>query len=320
MEYLLILPVILVYSFQGIFMKIYSNHYTPNVEDSSTVYSVINGLFVALCTLVFRFIMRGFGFNLTPTVAILAAVNVAALFFFNKALVEASARGPYAMVSIFMLSGGIVIPLAVSLFYGESLNLTRYIGILVMFVAFVLLCYERGEQTEKKPGFYLYCIALAVANGIYGTILTLEKTYEEGVNNDELIILTYFFTAAVSVVLLLLKSRKAARTLGPDSADKPADTEQDEEQGKPARFIDAFRLNGRAIAFALGASTCTAIGINLLALCLQYINVGVLYTMENGGVMVASALLALALFREKINLQKWIGILVAAGSTVLLTI
>ena len=310
MEYLLILPVILVYSFQGIFMKIYSNNYTPNAEDSSTVYSVINGLFVALCTLVFRFIMRGFGFNLTPTVLILAAVNVAALFFFNKALVEASARGPYAMVSIFMLSGGIVIPLAVSLFYGESLNLTRYIGIVVMFVAFVLLCYERGEQTEKKPGFYLYCIALAVANGIYGTILTLEKTYEEGVNNDELIILTYFFTAVVSVVLLLLKNRRGAL----------APSKESDEREKPALFIDAFRLNWRAVAFALGASTCTAIGINLLALCLQYINVGVLYTMENGGVMVASALLALALFREKINLQKWIGILVAAGSTVLLTI
>ena len=311
MEYLLILPVILLYSFQGIFMKIYSNHYTPNAEDSSTVYSVINGLFVALCTLVFRFVMRGFGFNLTPTVVILAAVNVAALFFFNKALVEASARGPYAMVSIFMLSGGIVIPLAVSLFYGESLNLTRYIGIAVMFAAFVLLCYERGEQTEKKPGFYLYCIALAVANGIYGTILTLEKTYEEGVNNDELIILTYFFTAVVSVVLLFIKTKRAP-AIATDSVEKPA-TEQ------PC-FIDSFRLNGRAVAFALGASTCTAIGINLLALCLQYINVGVLYTMENGGVMVASALLALALFREKINLQKWIGIIVAAGSTVLLTI
>lgn len=311
MEYLLILPVILLYSFQGIFMKIYSNHYTPNAEDSSTVYSVINGLFVALCTLVFRFVMRGFGFNLTPTVVILAAVNVAALFFFNKALVEASARGPYAMVSIFMLSGGIVIPLAVSLFYGESLNLTRYIGIAVMFAAFVLLCYERGEQTEKKPGFYLYCIALAVANGIYGTILTLEKTYEEGVNNDELIILTYFFTAVVSVVLLFIKTKRAP-AIAAGSAEKPA-TEQ-------PRFIDSFRLNGRAVAFALGASTCTAIGINLLALCLQYINVGVLYTMENGGVMVASALLALALFREKINLQKWIGIIVAAGSTVLLTI
>lgn len=311
MEYLLILPVILLYSFQGIFMKIYSNHYTPNAEDSSTVYSVINGLFVALCTLVFRFVMRGFGFNLTPTVVILAAVNVAALFFFNKALVEASARGPYAMVSIFMLSGGIVIPLAVSLFYGESLNITRYIGIAVMFAAFVLLCYERGEQTEKKPGFYLYCIALAVANGIYGTILTLEKTYEEGVNNDELIILTYFFTAVVSVVLLFIKTKRAP-AISTDSAEKPA-TEQ-------PRFIDSFRLNGKAVAFALGASTCTAIGINLLALCLQYINVGVLYTMENGGVMVASALLALALFREKINLQKWIGIIVAAGSTVLLTI
>ena len=311
MEYLLILPVILLYSFQGIFMKIYSNHYTPNAEDSSTVYSVINGLFVALCTLVFRFVMRGFGFNLTPTVVILAAVNVAALFFFNKALVEASARGPYAMVSIFMLSGGIVIPLAVSLFYGESLNLTRYIGIAVMFAAFVLLCYERGEQTEKKPGFYLYCIALAVANGIYGTILTLEKTYEEGVNNDELIILTYFFTAVVSVVLLFIKTKRAP-AIATDSVEKPA-TEQ------PC-FIDSFRLNGRAVAFALGASTCTAIGINLLALCLQYINVGVLYTMENGGVMVASALLALALFREKINLQKWIGIIVAAGSTVLLTL
>lgn len=311
MEYLLILPVILLYSFQGIFMKIYSNHYTPNAEDSSTVYSVINGLFVALCTLVFRFVMRGFGFNLTPTVVILAAVNVAALFFFNKALVEASARGPYAMVSIFMLSGGIVIPLAVSLFYGESLNLTRYIGIAVMFAAFVLLCYERGEQTEKKPGFYLYCIALAVANGIYGTILTLEKTYEEGVNNDELIILTYFFTAVVSVVLLFIKTKRAP-AIATDSVEKPA-TEQ------PC-FIDSFRLNGRAVAFALGASTCTAIGINLLALCLQYINVGVLYTMENGGVMVASALLALVLFREKINLQKWIGIIVAAGSTVLLTI
>ena len=292
-------------------MKIYSNHYTPNAEDSSTVYSVINGLFVALCTLVFRFVMRGFGFNLTPTVVILAAVNVAALFFFNKALVEASARGPYAMVSIFMLSGGIVIPLAVSLFYGESLNLTRYIGIAVMFAAFVLLCYERGEQTEKKPGFYLYCIALAVANGIYGTILTLEKTYEEGVNNDELIILTYFFTAVVSVVLLFIKTKRAP-AIATDSVEKPA-TEQ------PC-FIDSFRLNGRAVAFALGASTCTAMGINLLALCLQYINVGVLYTMENGGVMVASALLALALFREKINLQKWIGIIVAAGSTVLLTL
>ena len=315
MNILLIIPVIMLYSFQGIFMKMYSMNYTPNKEDSSTVYSVMNGLFVALFTLIFRFAFRGFGFALTPTIAILVVVNVAAVFFFNKALVEASARGPYSEVSIFMLSGGIIIPLAVSLFYGEELSPIRYVGIAVMFIAFVLLCFERGEKTERKPGFYAYCLALAVANGIYGTILNLEKEYEGGANNDELIILSYFLAAIVSIALLAVKSIRASKPAEPKDSDTDSET-----PSLRTSLLAPYKINLKAALFAFGACACTTIGINLLALCLKYVNVGVLYTMENGGVMVAAALLSLALFKEKIKLQKWIGIAVAAASTVLLTI
>ena len=72
--------------------------------------------------------------------------------------------------------------------------------------------------------------------------------------------------------------------------------------------------------FAVLGAACITAGINLLMVCLDFVDVAALYTVQNGGMLMLSALWSLILFKEKLNVKKWIGIVIATISTVLLAI
>ena len=53
---------------------------------------------------------------------------------------------------------------------------------------------------------------------------------------------------------------------------------------------------------------------------MQLVNVPVLYTVENGGVLVLSVVFAVFFFREKITPFKAVGLLLALSSLVMLSV
>ncbi len=296
MEYILLAAIIMVYTTQGFLVKGYNINYKPvNKIDSSPVYTIFLGIIVSISSLVMKWIGDGaVSFSATWMTVLLGLLNAAAIFFYNFSLIKAPERGPFSEVNIFMVSGGVLLPLVLSLCMGDKLHWIKFVGIGVMFIAFLLLCMEKGESTEKRKGFYFYCILLLVANGVFGCILELENKLEANVHKSELLFFTYLFSAIASFVLLAFQRKK--------------------------ELFDCFKVGKVSLGFALGANILTALGANMLVLALSYIPSSILYTVQNGGVMVLVAIFSLIILKEKIPFHKWIGIGIAVISTCMLTL
>ena len=292
MSILLVFLMILLYTFQSSFCNMYARHYPGEKKNSSSVYSVCYGVIVAAVTFVIA------GFSLKPTAAslILGCLNGAVLVLYNTMLIKASSSGPYSVTMIFNLFGGIIIPMLVSvLIDGEKLSLPQYISIAVMLVSFVFLNMEDKKSGERVSViFILRCLVLALANGLYGVFLNSQKIITNASEDAEMIVVTFTVSSILAFVLLAVKNGKST--------------------------FPAFRQSKKSMLSILAASVSAATAVNLLMYCLSLINVAVLYTLNNGGVLIVSILWSAVILREKLGRNRVIGLILAVGAVFALSI
>ncbi|MBQ3708399.1 MAG: EamA family transporter [Clostridia bacterium] len=295
MSNLLVAVLVLLYTFQSAFCNLYAKHYPGQKAHASPVYSVLYGFLVALGTLVFA----RFAVHPSPLTWGLGILNGAALVTYNTLLIKAAALGPFSVTMIFNLSGGILIPLFWSALHdGESLSPWQYAAIAVMLVSFVFLNLEEkkegAERQKVSLAFILTVTLLGCVNGLYGTLMnTVERAFE-GAENADMIIVTFGSSAVLALLLLILQAK-----------------------GETPR---AFRQTPRSALFALAASVSACAAINLLMHALSLINVAVLYTLNNGGVLIVSVLWSVLILREKLGRFKVIGLILAIAAVFALSI
>ena len=294
MSNLLIALMILIYTFQAAFCNLYAKHYPGKKKYASPVYSVIYGLLVALGTLVFA----GFSFHPSKLVLILGIVNGATLVVYNTMLIKAADLGPFSVTMIFNLSGGILIPMLWTVLHDrEPLSVWQMIAIGVMLVSFVLLNLEdkkEGESGKVSLRFLLTISCLGLANGLYGILINAAEKISEGRENTEMIVTTFAVSAVLAFVLLVFEARSEA--------------------------VPAFRQTARSAFSALSASVCACAAVNLLMYVLSLVNPAVLYTMDNGGVLIVSVLWSAFFLREKLDRRKILGLILAIGAIFALSI
>lgn len=286
MANLLVLLLILLYSFQSGFANMFQRNYPGDKRYASQVYSVFYGVIVSLATLVFA----GFSVHPSPTTILLGVLNGAVLVTYNAMLIKASAAGPFSIVMIFNLSGGILIPMVWSIFVDKmQLSVLQYCAIALMLVSFVFLNMEDKKDGEESKGvsakFLLYALLLGLANGIYGTLLNVQKNLMNESENAEMIVCTFLSSAVFAFALLLIQAGKAA--------------------------LPGFRQNVKSAVYVTAASVSAAAAVNLLMYALSLVNVAVLYAMDNGGVLLVSVLWSVVILKEKIGKKKIIGLVLA---------
>ncbi len=308
MSNFLVLLLVLLYTCQSGFCNMFSRSYPGDKRWSSQVYSVFYGVIVSVATLVFA----GFSLHPSPTTLLLGVLNGAILVTYNAMLIKASAHGPFSIVMIFNLSGGILIPMVWSIAVdGTRLSPLQYIAIAVMLVSFVFLNMEdkkdagdaMGDTFEKVPPkppvktseqkktkgistkFLLYALLLGLANGAYGTMLTVQKNLTNDAENAEMIVCTFLSSAVFAFALLLVQAGKAA--------------------------LPGFRQNVKSAVYVTAASVSAAAAVNLLMYALSLVNVAVLYAMDNGGVLLVSVLWSVVILKEKIGKKKIVGLVLA---------
>ncbi len=277
----LVFLLILLYSFQSGFANMFQRSYPGDKRYASQVYSVFYGLIVSVATLAFA----GFSFHPSVTTVILGVINGAVLVTYNSMLIRASASGPFSVVMIFNLSGGILIPMAWSIVVDRlPLSPLQYAAIALMLVSFVFLNRE-DKKTPVSAGFLMYALLLGLANGIYGTLLNVQKNLMNESENAEMIVCTFLSSAVFAFVLLLLQAGREA--------------------------LPGFRQNVRSALYMTAASVSAAAAVNLLMHALGLVNVAVLYAMDNGGVLLVSVLWSTVILKEKLGKHKLIGLILA---------
>ena len=296
---LLIALMIVLYACQTLFCRLYNQRYPGEESTSPFVYNVIYGVFVSVVT----FAVGKGRFAPSTATVLLGLLNGAVLFGYNLSLIKATAGGSYAVANLCLLAGGILIPLFQSVIvYHVPLNTLQYAGVAVMLAAFLFLNLDGivGGKKEAKAKtaasrlFPLFCALLFLFNGLYGALLNAQQEATGNTQREEMIIVTFLFTALLGFAMLLAKRGRGS--------------------------LAAFRqTKGSALCMLLCCISAAA-ALNLLMYVMQLVNVPVLYTVENGGVLVLSVVFAVFLFKEKITPFKAVGLLLALSSLVMLSI
>lgn len=290
MSFLLILCAIILYSFQTLFCKMYTDQYPGRKSLASPVFCVCEGIAIALFTL----LACKFKFEASPVTILIGVVNACVLLGYNTSLIKAGERGSYAFMNVMMLFGGILLPMFYSIvFLGDSLSLMQIAAIVIMLGSFVLMNLKEIKLKGAPVSYYVLCLLLFLFNGIYSVLLKVQSVYNDD-QSKEMVIITFGVMGLISLVQLIFKEKK----------DTPA----------------AFRLDDKSIVLMALCIISATLAINVVVLIMPYVNLSVFYTLNNGGVLLLSAAYSVVLFKEKLSVPKVIGILMAIASVTMLSI
>lgn len=274
----LIFVMVVLFSLQSLFSRMQATAYPGDSTLSSIVFTFWFGIFIAL----FTCFLKQFSFSLSLETIWLGILNAAIVMGYYICLIGASDRGAYSTTTIFMIFGGILIPLLVSvLFMEEKIRGVQWAAIFAMLISFYILNKEpqqsETKQTQKR-GFFIFCVFLFLFNGIYGVIMDVQQKITGNQENAEMVIVTYIALAIFSFVFLFLRSRCTVRGT-----------------------VQVLRQSRRSFLFVVLAAMAGTAAQNLLLYLLGHVPAGILYTFDNGGVMLISMLFSMLFFKERPN-------------------
>ncbi len=279
---LVIALVILLYTMQSLFTRMYTDNYPGNKNLTTPVFAVICGLIVTAVS----FFFSGFSFSFSWLTVLLGVINAVVLYGYDAFMIKASASGPYSILMAFSLSGGIIVP-AIVAWVTEEFYWMQLVSIAVILVSVLLICQkddadENGEEFKKHRAFFLIiCTLLGLANGTYGTLLSTQQVLTGVMEKEEMVVVTFMGAALISLVQLFVKEKKNA--------------------------LSAFKQTKLSLIFLISASLVSALAINALVIALEGVDQTVVYTFDNAGVLMLSAVASALFFKEKLSVKNIVG-------------
>ena len=280
--------VILLYTLQSLFTRFYTDYYPGDKGLTTPVFAVVCGLIVTVVS----FIFSGFSFSCGWLTLLLGVLNAFVLYGYDAFIIKASSTGPYSILMTFSLSGGIIIPAIVSWVsnFKENFSFVQLFAIAIIFISVFMITSkkedaENKEELKKHRTFFLIvCALLGLANGLYGVLLNLQQELTGTLDlegnlvapeKEEMIVITFIGAAVISLVQLLVKEKK--------------------------NTLKAFKQTKLSLSFLLLSAAVSALAINALVIALEGVNETVVYTFDNAGVLLLSAIASAVFFKEKLS-------------------
>lgn len=289
----LVTLMIVFFSFQSLFTRLYSANYAGADNAKATpVFSVCYGVFIAAAS----FLLGGMSFAPSWQTVLLGVLNAGMLILYNTSIIEAGNRGSYSFLMVASMFGGILVPMAVGLlFMGETLSGLQIVAVVMMLVSLLLMNVRTISFKGASRSYYLWCIALFFANGLYGAINNLQTQVMDGAQRTEMLTILYLCSALAVIV------SECAR-------------------GQGKALVQGFRMGKKAGLFLLITCLSATAAANLLLFILARMDSSILYTIDSGAVLVLSILYSLVLFKEKPTWEQIVGMATAVASIVLINI
>ena len=276
MSALLIFLVIVLYTLQSFFCRIYTDKYPGNKVFAAPVFAVVCGVVVTAVS----FVCSGFTFKCQPLTILFGVVNALILYAYDYFIVKASENGPYSVLTTFNVSGGIAIPaIMATLIFGDKMGWLRIAAMFIIFAAVYMISLKPKDSEDirnrTEPRFIIICLLLAISNGLYGTILDAQSRITGASEKEEMIAVTFIGAALISLIRIVVTEKR--------------------------KTPDVFRQTKGSLIYLLLCSLISALAINALVFIIPMVNVAVLYSFDNGGVLLLSALLSQIFFKEKLT-------------------
>lgn len=210
------------------------------------------------------------------------SVIIGILFIFTFVLFALSSqKAGVAITAVFSKMSVIIPVIAGIILYSETLNVMIIMGIVSTLAAFILIFYKK-EKNKIRLSIILLPVLLFFANGIIDTLLKYIEHHF--ITDDYTLFLTFVFISAL-IIGAVISTANYIRTKKP------------------------FSMPTIAAGIILGLLNFSTTYFMLKAMNLFQSNV--LFPVQNVGIVMVSALFGFFLFREKLSLINWLGILLS---------
>ena len=284
---IIIALVILLYTMQSLFTRLYTEYYPGDKSLTTPVFAVVCGLIVTVVS----FIFSGFSFHCGWLTVLLGAFNALVLYGYDAFIIKASDTGPYSILMTFSLTGGIVVPAIASwIFFGDPFSWVQLIAMAIIFASVLMISNKEDENSNSEEHkkhrtfFLIVCTLLGLANGLYGVLLTAQQNLTGVSEKEEMVAVTFIGAAVISLVQLVVKEKK--------------------------NTLAAFKQNRNSFIFLMLTAIVSALAINALVIALDGIDTTIVYTFDNAGVLLLSAIASAIFFKEKLSKLNIVGCII----------
>lgn len=282
---------ILMYTLQSLLTRKYSDHYPGRPDMASPVFTIVSGIAVAAVTFVICLCEGGFSVQLATV--ILGVVNALTLLSYNTCLIRASQEGPYSILMIFLIAGGIIVPTVEESIATKSRpSWIALACILVILISVYLVSSKKDEDMKGSRRFFLLCTGLGLANGVYGMLLNMQQRMTGVAEKNEMIAITYLGAAILSAIVLAVGAKK--------------------------EFGKTFRQTGKSTFYLLTSAATVVAAIHLLTTLISRMDITLLYTFDNASVLLLSVLCSAVFFKEKMSAKNIAGCVTMCAALVVM--
>ena len=217
-------------------------------------------------------------------------------------MLRAYDSGSFAYTSVIVSLSTIIPAFSGAIFWNETLYLTQIAGIVLLVLCFAL-CVGKDKEKKQMSVKWLACVFLAFLST--GFIGVMQKVHQSSAYADELngfLIISFLISALAAEIcaVLALKRKKTEQNDNADGEEKPA---------KGVGYFLPIVLSGVGVALN-----------NVINLYLSgKVDSAVFFPIVNGGGLILVTLCAVVLYREKLSVKQWAGIIVGIISVVLLS-
>lgn len=217
-------------------------------------------------------------------------------------MLRAYDSGSFAYTSVIVSLSTIIPAFSGAIFWNETLYPAQIAGIVLLVLCFVLCVGKDKEKKQMSVKWLAYVFLAFLSTGFIGV---MQKAHQSSAYADELngfLIISFLISALAAGIcaVIALKRKKAEQNDNADGEEKPA---------KGVGYFLLIVLSGVGVALN-----------NVINLYLSgKVDSAVFFPIVNGGGLILVTLCAVVLYREKLSVKQWAGIIVGIISVVLLS-
>ena len=260
--------------------------YTPSAA-AAVFTNIIRLLLSSVAALLFVLVTSDIS-ALIPTpkmllISLLAGVSTAALLV---SWLLAARKSAYMMLDIFLTMGVLLPMVGSSLWFGEQVKLTQWIGFGILLVAVFIMC---SYNNTIKAKLTLSSLILLLIAGISNGMADFSQKIFIKLIPDGNIAAFNFYTQLVATIALVITWFVVPKE--PETVKK----------------IEFKKIFGFLTVMAISLFTASY----FKTLAANELDAALVYPLNQGSSLIISALMAALFFKEKINLKAVIGIILA---------
>lgn len=217
-------------------------------------------------------------------------------------MLRAYDSGSFAYTSVIVSLSTIIPAFSGAIFWNETLYPAQIAGIVLLVLCFALCVGKDKEKKQMSVKWLAYVFLAFLSTGFIGV---MQKVHQSSAYADELngfLIISFLISALAAGIcaVIALKRKPAEQKDNADGEEKPA---------KGLGYFLPIVLSGVGVALN-----------NVINLYLSgKVDSAVFFPIVNGGGLILVTLCAVVLYREKLSVKQWAGIIVGIISVVLLS-